>query len=125
MTQNTWQLGVQRLILGEAFSDDTHTSVGVVATVDDVSSTDTDRVGALAELVSRLSRVAREFGVDAPVSTWVARIRDAVTSLTEVPHPESWQLSQVWSVLADIEERGTARRSTSEIGDAIAGRVRR
>ena len=29
------------------------------------------------------------------------------------------------AVEADIEERGTARRSTSEIGDAIAGRVRR
>ncbi len=120
VTQNTWQLGVQRLILGEAFSDDTHTSVGVVATVDDVSSTDTDRVGALAELVSRLSRVAREFGLDAPVSTWVARIRDAVTSLTEVPHPESWQLSQVWSVLADIEERGSSAGSSLHASDVVA-----
>ena len=120
VAQNTWQLGVQRLLLGEAFSDDTHGSVGVVATVDDVASTDTERIGALAELVSRLSRITREFAVAAPLSTWTGRLRSALESLTDIPVVESWQLSQVWSVLADVEERGSASSSDLRAADVVA-----
>ncbi len=120
VAQNTWQLGVQRLLLGEAFSDDTHSSVGVVATVDDVSSTDTDRIGALAELVSRLSRLTRSFAQPATAAQWLARLRDALDQLVEVPFEEAWQLSQVWSVLADIEERASGSSVPLGSTDVVA-----
>ena len=73
VVQSTWQLGVQRLILGEAFSADRPTSVGTVATVDDVSSTDTALVGAIAELVSRTITSVTTSGVacnEAEVPVW-------------------------------------------------------
>jgi exonuclease V gamma subunit len=44
----------------------------VVATVDDVSSTDTERIGALAELVSRVSRLVRTLRATARSAEWVA-----------------------------------------------------
>ncbi|QIK73284.1 exodeoxyribonuclease V subunit gamma [Propioniciclava coleopterorum] len=118
--QNTWQLGVQRLTLGEAFSDDTHASVGTVATVDDVSSTDTDRIGALAELVSRLSRLTRRFAGEATLTDWLAGLREALELLVEVPFEEGWQLAQVWSVLADIEERGAGTSVPLRSTDVVA-----
>jgi len=120
VVQNTWQLGVQRLVLGEAFSDDHLTSVGVVATVDDVSSTDTALVGALAELVSRVSRLVRDLSADGSVAAWVERLRRAVDLLADVPFAEAWQLSQVWSALGSIEARGSDSRAPLAPADALA-----
>lgn len=118
--QNTWQLGVQRLVVGEAFSDDHLASVGVVATVDDISSTDTTLVGALAELVSRVSRLVREMSGDGSVADWVARFRRAVDLLADVPFAEGWQLSQVWSALEAIERRAAASGARLAPADALA-----
>ena len=118
--QNTWQLGVQRLIMGEAFSDDHLTSVGVVSTVDDVASTDTALIGALAELVSRVSRLVRSLSAEGSVTEWVARLRQAIDLLADVPFADSWQLSQVWSVLEAIESRGAGSGARLAPADALA-----
>ncbi|MFP5416490.1 MAG: exodeoxyribonuclease V subunit gamma [Actinomycetes bacterium] len=118
--QNTWQLGVQRLVLGEAFSDDHLTHVGVVSTVDDVTSTDTWLIGALAELVSRISRLVRAFDAEGTATTWAGRLRDAVESLADVPFDQGWQLSQVWGVLQAIEERGGGSAAALRASDALA-----
>lgn len=118
--QNTWLLGMQRLTLGEAFSDDTFTSVATVATVDDVASTDTDRIGALTELVSRLSRITHEFASETTLLGWLDRLRDALNRLAEVPPDDMWQLSQVWSALADIEERGAGSDALLPAADVVA-----
>ncbi|MDO5535176.1 MAG: exodeoxyribonuclease V subunit gamma [Propionibacteriaceae bacterium] len=118
--QNTWQLGVQRLLLGEAFSDDHLASVGVVSTVDDVASTDTELVGALAELVSRTSRLVRSFAEPGTAQEWAARLRTAVDLLAEVPFAEGWQLGQVWAVLAAIEARGATSSTRLQPADALA-----
>lgn len=118
--QNTWQLGVQRLVMGEAFSDDHLASVGVVSTVDDVASTDTALIGALAELVSRVSRLVRSLSGEASVTEWVARLRQAIDLLADVPFADSWQLSQVWSVLEAIESRGAASGARLAPADALA-----
>lgn len=118
--QNTWQLGVQRLVLGEAFSDDHLTSVGVVATVDDVTSTDSALVGALAELVSRVSRLVRELSAEGSAAEWVERFRRVVDLMADVPFAEGWQLSQVWAVLEAIERRAGASGARLAPADALA-----
>lgn len=118
--QNTWQLGVQRLVLGEAFSADDLASVGVVATVDDVTSTDTVLVGALAELVSRTARLVASFGAEGTAADWVDRLRGAIDLLADVPFAEGWQLSQVWAVLEAIESRGEASGARLRPADALA-----
>ena len=118
--QNTWQLGVQRLLLGEALSADHLASVGIVSTVDDVTSTDTALVGALAELVSRTARLVRSFAVDGSVADWVTRLRQAVEQLADVPFAEGWQLAQVWAVLESIEARAAASAARLAPSDALA-----
>lgn len=120
VTQNTWQLGVQRLVMGEAFSADELASAGVVSTVDDVSSTDTVLIGALAELVSRTSRLAHALGEDATVTEWVARLRHVVTQMADVPFADGWQLSQFWAVLASIETRAGGSGARLAPTDALA-----
>ena len=52
--QGTWQVGVQRLLLGEALSEDTLAAAGVIAPVDDVESSDAELLGGGAARVSRV-----------------------------------------------------------------------
>lgn len=118
--QSTWQLGVQRLTLGEAFSGDHPTTVGSVATVDDVASTDTDLVGALAELVSRVVRIVRRFGEPGTLAEWTRRLREAIDALVDVPFDQAWQTSQLWSALDTLASRGAASAAPIGAADALA-----
>ena len=118
--QGTWQVGVQRLLLGEALSDDTLPSAGVVATVDDVESSDAELLGAVSELVTRVSRLAAECLEPATAAGWVRRFRAMVDQVADVPFEESWQLAQVWSVLAQVERRAGASGASLGLSDALA-----
>ncbi len=120
VAQNTWQLGVQRLVMGEALSSDELASAGVVSTVDDVSSTDTVLIGALAELVSRTSRLVHALGEDATLTEWTARLRHVVAQMAEVPFADAWQLTQFWAVLASIETRAAGSGARLAPTDALA-----
>lgn len=115
--QGTWQHGVQRLLLGEALGEGALASVGTVFPVDAVDSSALARVGALAELVSRLTRLAR--GPHEPsASGWVAHLRAIVDELADVPFEQAWQLAQYWSVLDLVARRSAeapARLSSSDV----------
>lgn len=117
--QGTWQVGVQRLLLGEALSDDTLASAGFIAPVDDVESSDVVRVGALAELVSRVSRLVRRPDA-APARGWVEHVRAIVDQLTEVPFDQAWQPAQLWSVLERVERRAGDSPAPLTAADALA-----
>lgn len=117
--QGTWQVGVQRLLLGEALSDDALASAGVIAPVDEVESSDAELLGALAELVSRVSRLVRRPDL-APAAVWVAHFRSIVDQLTEVPFDASWQLGQFWSVLELVERRSGDSPAQLTVADALA-----
>lgn len=118
--QGTWQVGVQRLLVGEALSDDRLASLGLIATVDDVESTDIEPLGALAELVTRVVRLAEECLQPGSGSDWVARFRAIIEQLAQVPFDESWQLAQAWAVLDQLERRAAGSRASLHLDDALA-----
>ena len=116
--QGTWQVGVQRLLLGEALGDDEFAAAGVISPVDDVDSSDVELLGSLAELVSRLSRlVARP--ERATASGWVQHFRTIVEQLTDVGFEDSWQLAQFWSVLDVVERRSAGSPAVLGAADAL------
>lgn len=115
--QGTWQVGMQRLLMGEALSDDELPSAGVIAPVDDVESSDIELVGALAELVSRVWRLARG-PQRATALGWVEHLRRMVEQLIDVPFDSAWQLAELWSVLDLLERR--SGESPAELGAADA-----
>jgi len=117
--QGTWQVGVQRLLLGEALSDDALASVGVIAPVDDVESSDVVQLGGLAELVSRVSRLVRR-PERASAAQWVEHLRAIVDQLADVPFDESWQLAQFWSVLELVGRRSGDSPAPLGAADALA-----
>ena len=118
--QGTWQVGIQRLLLGEALSDEWLAHVQHVAPVDDVGSQDVRLVGALAELVSRVWRLASRCESPASASGWVGRFRSILESLVSVPFEEEWQLNQVWSALHRIELASGGTETELTVTDALA-----
>jgi exodeoxyribonuclease V gamma subunit len=117
--QGTWQVGVQRLLLGEALSDDALASAGVIAPVDDVESSDVSLLGGLAELVSRVSRLVQR-PERAPAAQWIAHVRAIVDQLADVPFDESWQVAQLWSVLELVQRRSGDSPAPLGSADALA-----
>ena len=117
---NTWQIGVQRLLLGEALADEAGASAGVIAPVDDVESSDVVRVGALAEFVSRVARLVQQCGSRTTASGWVDRFAAIVDALVEAPFEEAWQVRQVHAVLADLRVQAAEAPALLSVHDAIA-----
>ncbi len=118
--QGTWQAGVQRLMMGEALSDDALASARHVATVDEVESSDVALLGGLAELVSRVSRLIRACGVPAPGPVWVDRIRSIVADLTDVGSADAWQVAQLWAALDRMGRRCAGATPALGPADALA-----
>lgn len=117
--QGTWQVGVQRLLLGEALSEDTLAAAGVIAPVDDVESSDAPLLGGLAELVSRVSRLARR-PERAPAAGWLDHLQAIVDLLADVPFEASGQLAQWWSAIDELRRRAGDSPALLGQADALA-----
>jgi exodeoxyribonuclease V gamma subunit len=102
IVQNTWQFGLDRILAGAAVSDDAGHWFGTTLPLDDVSSTDIDLAGRLAECLDRLQRSSDALTGAHPVEHWVATLADAIAGLTLVARGEEWQSGQAQRELAAI-----------------------
>ncbi|MGH3412920.1 MAG: exodeoxyribonuclease V subunit gamma, partial [Marmoricola sp.] len=102
VVQNTWRFGLDRILAGVAVSADAGAWFGPTLPLDDVSSTDIDLAGRLAECLDRLQRVADAMTGAHPVEHWVTTLTQAIEGLTRVARGEEWQLGQVQRELAAI-----------------------
>ena len=109
VTQNTWQAGLDRILLGAAMSEDELRWIGTALPLDDVDSSDIDLAGRLAELVSRLATAIDRLNSDQPLADWVAALSDSLEALCEVSDRDGWQLSQARRQLADVAEAAAER----------------
>jgi exodeoxyribonuclease V gamma subunit len=120
--QNTWQAGLDRLLVGVAMDEDGLRTVDLALPLDDVDSTEIDLAGRLAELVDRLSVAVDALTREQPLEPWVTALTDAVESLVEVSPQDAWQLTQArWQLtdaLASAEEHGAG--STLRLSDVRA-----
>lgn len=103
MAQNTWIAGLQRLLLGVALSEEDLVTAKTTLPVDDVDSSDVELIGGLAELVSRLARLVREFEEPTDVAGWVERLRSAVAQLVALDPVEQGWLAELSAGLRRME----------------------
>lgn len=99
---NTWQTGLQRLLLGVAMSDNDLLAVGTVLPVDDVDSSDIALIGALTEFIGRLSRWLATVQTPAPLSSWAERCRDLLNDITALAPTDEWQRSHLVTQLSGL-----------------------
>ncbi len=124
--QNTWQAGLDRLMVGATMDEDGLRTVGLALPLDDVESNDVDLAGRVAELVDRLGSVVRAMGREQSLSSWVDVLVEAVRSLTDVPPHDDWQLNEARGQLTDalVSAGPRAGSVTLELADvrALLGR---
>ena len=115
LPQNTWQAGLQRLLLGVTMSEQDLVSVGTVLPLDDIDSSDVELIGALTEVIGRLSRWLAEVSRPATLADWVQRCRAILADLIALPPSAQWQSADLLSGLAQLAEDGASAAATTLI----------
>ena len=124
--QNTWEAGVDRLLLGVAMAEYAAGGsassqpggpgwVGRALPLDDVDSTDIERVGLLAELVHRLRTARMRLAGPQPLAVWIEALAEVVESLTACPAAQAWQAAQLRGELAGVLDGAGARAESVEL----------
>ncbi len=106
--QGTFATALDRLLLGVAMAEEDQRFVGAVLPVDDVSSTDVDLVGRLAELLDRLTATLADLAGVRPASAWFGTLERALALLTDVPAADRWQAEEAARVLAEARAAAEA-----------------
>jgi exodeoxyribonuclease V gamma subunit len=131
--QNTWQFGVDRVLVGVALSDDSQGWLGTTLPLDDVGSNRVELAGRFAELVGRLSAVTDELTGTRPLGEWLTALAGGVSALTKVDRNDEWQTGQMQRELARVLADAAAREGTpmrlsdvrALLGAHLAGRPTR
>ena len=116
--QNTVAAGLDRMLLGVAWSEADQQHLGVVLPLDEVESSDVDRVGRLAEFTDRLRRILGALAGPHTLTDWVAELQGVVDQLCAAEPGESWQTGHAWSVLQRL-----LPDASSDTGEAEDGRL--
>jgi exodeoxyribonuclease V gamma subunit len=113
LPQNTWQAGLQRMLLGVTMSERDLVTAGTVLPLDDTESSDVERIGALTEFVGRLSRWLVDIATAATMTQWAQRCRDGLAAFTRLSGTDEWQAAELHSGL---------NRLADEAGSGLIGR---
>ena len=114
--QNTWQTGLDRLLVGAAMDEDDLRTVGLALPLDDVDSNEVDLAGRVAELVDRLAVAVGSLTRDQSLAAWVDALVEAVRDLTAVPAYDEWQVSEARRQLTDALVSAGPRADTVTLG---------
>ena len=122
--QNTWETGLDRILLGVAADETDLEWLGLALPLDDVDSSDIDLAGRLAELLSRLDTVLAALRGCRPVEAWVAALSEALDLLTDVCAEDAWQLAQARRLLSEAAEHGAGTElRLPDVRALLAGRL--
>jgi exodeoxyribonuclease V gamma subunit len=134
VADNTWQEGLDRLLLGVAMTEDGLPLVGGVLPHDDVASQRAELAGRLAEIVERLAVVLDALRDPQPLSAWAAGLDQALDLLADAAPDDDWQDAAARRVLTEVlDEAGDTAATTvlcladvqALLADRLAGRPTR
>ena len=131
LAANTWQSGLDRVLLGVAMADEQQRLVGGVLPLDDVGSGDIDLAGRLAELIDRVQVALGDLSGPKTLDGWRQAIAGAADALTATAGRDSWQREQLEIMLDDVVTEATGDHletaptlSLPELRSLLADRLR-
>ncbi|MDP5182384.1 exodeoxyribonuclease V subunit gamma [Blastococcus sp. BMG 814] len=124
VAQNTWQAGLDRVLLGVTTSEDEPVWLDRALPLDDVDSSDIDLAGRLAELLDRLEDVLTALSGEHPAGHWIDTLTGALDLLTDTDPTDAWQLGQARRELAEAGDGGTASIRLVDVRALMADRLR-
>ncbi len=108
--QNTWQSGLDRVLLGAAMAEGGGL-VGRRLPLDDVGSSGIDLAGRLAELVARVGATVEALRAAQTLTEWGRAVHEGVSGLCAVGSREGWVVTEFERQLAEILDEGGAASS--------------
>ena len=128
MVANTWQQGLDRLLVGVAMGGRDDDLLDGTLPLDGVDSTEIALAGRFTELVDRLAASLAELRGPAPLGTWTEALRLATARLGAVADAESWQVAQLRRELAEVEDDagaavGSLSLSLADVRSLLAVRM--
>jgi exodeoxyribonuclease V gamma subunit len=120
--QNTWQSGLDRILVGVTMDEVGLRTVDGTLPLDDVDSNEIDLAGRLAELLDRLASAAEALNREQTLDRWLAALGDAVEGFVAVSPRDAWQVSQARWQLADTltAAEGHTEGTTLRLSDVRA-----
>lgn len=114
--ENTWQAGLDRLLLGVTMAEEEQRLFSGVLPLDDVSSGAVDLAGRFAELVERLGAGVGRLLDRKTIGDWVAALLETTESVAAAAPDEQWQLDQLRGVLNDFVDTASPFCSGADAG---------
>ena len=118
---NTWQSGLDRILLGVTMADERQRLFGATLPLDDVDSGDIDLAGRLAEFLERLQTGLDGLAGFRTVAEWAAMLAELTDSLAATAPADDWQRAQLTALLDELV--GEATEATGDDEDAVASAV--
>ncbi len=138
--QNTWEAGLDRLLLGVTMAEGSAGGdasagpsaggwLGLALPLDDVDSSDIELVGRLAELVWRLRSAVSALSGPQSLAGWIESLGLAMEGLTLTSGAELWQSTQLRTELASVVEAAGERApavtlTLADVRSLLADRLR-
>ncbi len=115
--QNTWQAGLDRILLGVAMAETPGAPawLGTALPLDEVDSSRVDLVGRLAEIVDRLDTVLTALRGPQPLTEWIAALEEGLSALTDTAPSDAWQAAQARAELADVLHSAGPQAATVDL----------
>ena len=113
--QNTWQAGLDRLLLGVSLAEEEGCSLGACLPLDDVGSAAVELAGSLAEIVARIERRVTELRSSGTLAEWVTTLREGVLDLGSVSPRDGWQVAQLERELEQLVESDDDGGTSTEL----------
>ena len=127
----TWRVGLDRVLLGVAMTEEDRRLVGGVLPLDDVESGAIDLVGRFAEYLDRMGAAVDGLCGAKAIDGWAAAIAGAADALTATNERDSWQRRELQRLLGDVlaEAQHEAELSTvplelADVRALLADRLR-
>ncbi|HXY27776.1 MAG TPA: hypothetical protein VEH82_05810, partial [Acidimicrobiales bacterium] len=112
---NTWQAGLDRILLGVAMAEERQRLFGSTLPLDDVDNGDIELTGRLAEFLDRLRAGLDSLTGTRTLADWAKTLAVLSDSLTATTPGDSWQRAHLTALLDDLVGEATTGGVTSPV----------
>jgi exodeoxyribonuclease V gamma subunit len=113
---NTWQAGLDRILLGVTMAEERQRLFGSTLPLDDVESGDIDLAGRLSEFIDRLRAALDALTGFRSIDAWAATLAEISDSLTATLPTYAWQRAQLKALLDELVDEATGGQTASGMG---------
>ena len=112
---NTWESGVDRILLGVSMAEEGQRLFGGALPLDDVDNGDIDLTGRFAEFLQRLERVLDRLTGDRNIGDWAETLAWIADSLSATARRDAWQRAELTALLDGLVQEATVDGTVSAV----------